>query len=281
MILTHICATNKIRSRIRSRSKEPSPLSIEIEIERVPVLFLSFVPSFQYMPLRDARCRDIFAADPPWPLVTEARSLPPDPLEKHCFWGEHRPLQQSLVDSQVPPFMAQERESSSGSVGVDDGLVDGSREGSDSGAPEIGGVEVDDGPVDGRREESDSSDTKIGGVDVDDGPVDGSREGFNSTGIDVGVAADGASENEVRLSPTSTSGEELEGTSSPTSWRRSAYTSAVLVAPGTVKRKDSVVPAPIFPLAISKGGSETTMAISVWDPLTLSSISDPSTTSIS
>jgi len=241
------------------------------------------------MPLRDPRCRDIFAADPPWPLVTEARSLPPDPLEKQSFWGEHRPLQQSLVDSQVPPFVAQARESSSGSdsdsggteVGVDDGLVDGSREGSDSGGSELGGVEVDDGPVDGRREGSDSGDTEIGGVDVDDGPVDGSREGFDSTGIDVGVAADGASENEARSSPTSTSGEELEISSSPTSWRRSAYTSAALVAPGTVKRKDSVVPAPIFPLAISRGGSETTMAISVWDPLTLSSISDPSMTSIS
>jgi hypothetical protein len=184
-------------------------------------------------------------------------------FEKHCFWGEHRPLQQSVLELQVPPLLAQDGGASEGpweddSKGICEGAAmegphDGSREGimDDMGAPIDGskeGVTIGDGIVDGPDDGS-----KEGIMDDMGAPIDGSKEGVT---IGEGIV-DGPDEG------------SREGMLS-------------IAASGTANTNDLVVPEAIWPATISSGGSETTMAKSVMVPRNRSRIeaSESSTTSI-
>jgi hypothetical protein len=217
-------------------------------------------------------------------------------FEKHCFWGEHRPLQQSVLELQVPPLLAQDGGASEGpweddSKGICEGAAmegphDGSREGimDDMGAPIDGskeGVTIGDGIVDGPDDGS-----KEGIMDDMGAPIDGSKEGVNigegivdgpddgsKEGImdDMGAPIDGSKEGV-------TIGEGI--VDGPDEGSKEGMLS--IAASGTANTNDLVVPEAIWPATISSGGSETTMAKSVMVPRNRSRIeaSESSTTSI-
>ncbi len=219
-------------------------------------------------------CREMLPAAPPKEPGAVRCRLELS-LAKQTFWGEHRPSQQSELAWQASPlaahdFGAEVVGSGVGAVELEDAMgdadgmrlvtfPDGAKDGLDDGVVvELGVVFMDGvtvGLTDGVVVELRVG-MEVVTVGLTDGVVVELRVGMevvtvglgDGSSVGVGVvgkipSGEGASDNVTCFTPATTT---------------SGF--------GTLKRKDSVFPDSTLPVLICCGGSETTMANSIYVP---------------